>query len=61
MIKKKIGEDNKEAINGINNIDISLDVVRQYQQSGYVLLIRYKKNDINALKRLIFKDSKNTT
>lgn len=38
-LEKKISEDNKEVTDGIDDVDISLDLVKQYQKSGLDLSI----------------------
>lgn len=55
-LEKEIDEDDEKATNGVDDDDISLNVVKQYQQSEYILPTGYKKGGISARKELIFND-----
>ena len=62
-LEKKIDEDDEddeEAKNGVDKIDIFLDVVGQHQQSGYILPIWYDKGGISVREGLIFNDPEDT-
>lgn len=55
-LEKEINEDDEEATDGVDDVDISLDIVRQHQQSGCVLPIGYEEGGISAREGLIFND-----
>ncbi len=54
-LEKEIAEDNEEATDGVDDVDISLDIVRQHQESGLDLPIGYE-GGINAREGLVFND-----
>lgn len=54
-LKKDVDEDDEEATDGVDDVDISLDVIRQHQQSGYILPMGYE-GGISAREGLIFND-----
>ncbi len=47
-LEKEIDENDEKATDGVDDVDISLDVVRQHQQSGYILSIGYEEGGISA-------------
>lgn len=59
-LEEKIDEDNKEATNDVDDVDISLNIVRQYQQSRYILPTGYEQSGINVQEKLIFNDPEDT-
>ena len=60
-LEKKIDEDDKEATDGKDDVDIFLDVVKKHQQSGYILPTGYEKVGISAREGLILNDPEDET
>lgn len=58
-MEKKIEKYYEKATDDADDIYISLDIVRQHQQSGYTLPIGYLKSGISAWEKLIFNDLEN--
>lgn len=58
-LEKEIADNNKKIINDMDDIDIFLDIIKQYQHSGLDLLLGYEKDGINAWERLVFNDPDN--
>lgn len=56
-LEEEIDEDEEEATDGVDDVDISLDIVRQHLQSGYILPTGYEESGINAWEGLIFNNS----